>query len=232
MKLPKVSIVTISLNAARYIETTIKGVLRQQYPDIEYIIIDGNSTDGTQEIIERYSQQLDYFISEPDDGISSAFNKGICRAKGELIGIINSGDWYEPDAVKNVVLNYLKAPRHDVYYGQTAYMNEGSVTALLPASAAHFLLPKNMYTPHPSVFVTRKAYVRYGLFDTGYKISMDYEWLLRATVNGASFKFINARLANYQGGGISETLYNKGLEECGRARTEFGIADVLQDNQL
>jgi len=102
-KLPVVSIITIVYNGVRHIEDTIKSVITQTYPNIEYIIIDGNSTDGTQEVIKRYEHKIARWISEKDRGISDAFNKGIAMASGALIGMINADDWYEPDAIASVV---------------------------------------------------------------------------------------------------------------------------------
>src|ERR1700739_123500 len=121
--LPLVSIITVVYNGSKYIEQTINSVLNQSYKNIEYIIIDGGSTDDTLNIIKRYESKIDYWQSEPDEGIFFAMNKGISLAKGELIGIINADDFYLPGTVKNVVEadNVYHA---DIYHGDMQYISE------------------------------------------------------------------------------------------------------------
>ena len=117
-QLPLVSIITIVFNGEKHLQQTIESVLGQTYPKIEYIIIDGGSKDNSISIIEKYSSRLAYWISEPDKGISDAFNKGISKANGEIIGLINADDWYEKDAVEKIVAAITK---HDFAYGNIAY---------------------------------------------------------------------------------------------------------------
>ena len=114
--IPLISIITVSYNAVKTIEDTILSVINQTYPNIEYIIIDGGSTDGTLDIIKKYQDKITYWVSEPDKGIYDAMNKGIAKANGELIGIINADDWYELDAVQNVVLEFNNT-RPAIYHG-------------------------------------------------------------------------------------------------------------------
>src|ERR1044072_3693479 len=112
--MPTVSIITVVFNAEKHLEQTINSVLAQTFTDIEYIIIDGGSTDGSVGIIKKYEGQLSYWISEKDKGIADAFNKGITRATGEIIGLINADDWYEPDTVRLVVEHMQDA---DIVFG-------------------------------------------------------------------------------------------------------------------
>ena len=105
MELPKISIITITFNSEKTLEETIESVLSQNYPNLEYLIIDGGSSDGTLEIVKRYKDKIDFVISEPDRGISDAFNKGIRYATGEIVGIINSDDLLLPDALHKVAEN-------------------------------------------------------------------------------------------------------------------------------
>jgi len=105
---PLVSIVTVVYNGEKYLEQTIRSVINQRYDNIEYIIIDGGSTDGTLDIVEKHEKMIDYWISEPDEGIFDAMNKGIKICRGELIGLINADDYYAPNAIERVVSCYLK----------------------------------------------------------------------------------------------------------------------------
>lgn len=119
----KVSIITVVYNGAGTIEQTIKSVLGQTYKNIEYIIIDGASTDGTQQIVEKYVDKIAYYVSEKDEGLYYAMNKGIGKATGEIIGIINSDDWYDINAVKNIVGLFSKKDA-EVVYGNTIVVAE------------------------------------------------------------------------------------------------------------
>ena len=122
MELPKISIITITFNSEKTLEETIESVLSQNYPNLEYLIIDGGSSDGTLEIVKRYKDKIDFVISEPDRGISDAFNKGIRYATGEIVGIINSDDLLLPDALHKVAENYDS--NVGVYRGNTVIWND------------------------------------------------------------------------------------------------------------
>ncbi len=198
---PLVSLITIVHNGKKHLEQTIQSVLDQTYPNIEYIIIDGGSTDGTVELIEKYEDRLAYWVSEPDNGISNAFNKGIRQAKGGLIGIINADDWYEQDAIENVVAHYDKAA---IFYGKLNYWTVDNQCIIKEND--HTKLAKNITSrtiSHPTVFVKRKVYEKIGLFNENFKIAMDYEFLLRAYQSGISFYNVNEVLANFRAGGVS-----------------------------
>ena len=121
-KTPKISIITVCYNSEKYLEETIQSVLRQNYQNVEYIIIDGGSTDNTVSIIDKYRQYITYFVSEPDNGISDAFNKGIRVATGDVIGIINSDDLLEEGALERVAQEY--APSVDWYRGDCKVWND------------------------------------------------------------------------------------------------------------
>lgn len=126
----KVSIITVVYNGVKNIEQTIKSVLHQTYSNIEYIVIDGGSTDGSLDIIKKYSDSISYWVSEADKGIYDAMNKGISKATGDLIGIINSDDWYEPDAIMNMVTAYEE---NTVLYGIIRTIcNENEVSLYAP----------------------------------------------------------------------------------------------------
>lgn len=197
----KVSIITVSYNAEKTIEKTILSVLDQTYKNIEYIIIDGQSTDGTIEIIRRYIDRLAVFLCEPDEGLYYAMNKGLRKATGDIVGIINSDDWYEKDAVESVV-NAYDTNSCDVIYGDIyLYDSEGkrSQQQELPLSTMWF----QMAVPHPSVFVKRELYNRWGHFSTLYRIASDYDLMLRFFSNGAKFYHLKKVLASFSYGGLS-----------------------------
>jgi glycosyltransferase involved in cell wall biosynthesis len=164
---PLVSIITVVYNGQQYIEDVIKSVLNQSYKNIEYIIIDGGSTDNTLAIIKKYENQISYWISEKDEGISDAFNKGIQRSKGEIIGIINSDDWYEKDAVEKVVAKIKDA---DVVYSDMQLWKNDEKDFIVKGD--HQFLTKEMTVNHPSVFVRKECYTQFGLFDTQYELAM------------------------------------------------------------
>lgn len=193
----KVSVITVVYNGKLHIEQTIKSVLNQTYSNIEYIIIDGGSTDGTIEIIKRYEKQLAYWVSEPDSGIYDAMNKGIKKATGELIGILNSDDWYEPDAISWAVNEYDK---DTVVYGLIRHvLGDKRLKIYAPYPS---LIIKEMI-PHPTCFVPLNIYKKYGCFALEYKSCADYQFILRLFSSGVQFKLVERVLANFRLGGFS-----------------------------
>lgn len=197
-----VSIITVCFNSEKYIEQTILSIIDQKYDEIEYIIIDGHSQDRTLEIINKYAQlypSLIQYISEPDSGIYNAMNKGLAIAKGELIGIINSDDWYEEGAVEEVV-NAYKRSGSAVYHGiQRTYFNEEIIDLKCTSSSQ---LHKGMIE-HPTCFVPKYFYDQYGFFDEAYRYVADYEFMLRLQRKGVPFIVIEDVLANFREGGAS-----------------------------
>jgi len=214
--LPLISIITIVLNGEKHIRKAIESVLDQSYENIEYIIIDGGSVDGTMNILNEYSDKIDYLISEKDSGISDAFNKGISKANGDIIGIINADDWYEKDAIEKVINNYNKA---DVLYGNVLYWDGEKKSYLFKAD--HNLLKFEMSVNHPAVFIKKNVYHRLGNFSRDYKQAMDYELLLRLFINDVRFFYIDSHLANMSLKGISDTNWIKGCKEVLRAKNSI-----------
>lgn len=208
MEEPLVSIITIVYNGEEYIEQAILSVLHQTYPNIEYIIVDGGSTDNTASIINKYSNQLHKFISEKDRGISDAFNKGIKMTTGTFIGILNADDWYERHAVEMVIANSKSA---DVIYGDMKLWNNNEVDFVVKGN--HTLLEHEMTLNHPTVFVRRSCYEKFGFFDETYKCAMDYDMLLRLKVNGSRFVHVPHVLANMRWGGFSDAKWLIGCKE-------------------
>jgi len=212
---PLVSIVTIVRNGARTIERALRSVLSQEYPRVEYIVIDGGSTDGTLDIIRSCDDRIAVWVSETDTGISDAFNKGVAFAHGDIVGILNSDDWYEPGAISAAV-HTLTESGADIAYGKLQYWEDDRRTYLVTGDASH--LERGMTVGHPTVFVRRACYERLGLFRLDFRQAMDYEWLLRAKSGGARFCFVDLCVANMQGGGIGDRHWRKSQSEVARAR--------------
>jgi len=227
--LPLVSIVTIVFNGKQHLEQTILSVIGQTYPNIEYLIIDGGSTDGTLDIIDRYSKRIDYWISEPDKGISDAFNKGIASAQGDIIGIINADDWYEADAVELVVQQMQDA---DVVYGKIRFWKDNQKEQVVTAD--HRGLKKQMTVNHPSVFVHRRAYQQWGRFLTEYRDAMDYDLLLRFYLKQAKFIYVDHVLANMRRGGNSHKAWRGIMQEMKLIKERHGLptTNILLYNNL
>lgn len=215
---PLVSIVTIVLNGEGVVRETVESVLRQTYPDVEYIVIDGGSSDGTTAILREYDARSVDWISESDKGISDAFNKGINRARGEIIGLLNAGDWYEPDTVKQVVEAFGANPEVGVVCGAVQFWR-GKQKEYRCESVPE-LLEREMTVAHPTCFVRADLYRQAGGFSPEYKLAMDYELLLRLKHRGANFVALDQVLTNMQHDGVSEENWKAALRETHRARTE------------
>ena len=216
----KVSIITVSLNSEKTIEQTIKSVLHQTYTNLEYIIIDGGSTDGTIDIIHKYADRIAYFVSEPDNGLYDAMNKGIEKATGELIGIINSDDWYELDALKTVVALFARNIKADVIHGGIRiYDNERFSSVYCPKTSEL----KLCMIPHPACFVTKKAYQKFGTFNLNYNIAADYELLAHIYTSNGQFIFNNKTLANLRLGGASDLHRKTGHDESEELKKRYNL---------
>ena len=183
----KISIVTVCFNSAKTIEQTIKSVLNQSYKNIEYIVIDGGSTDGTLDIIRKYEPYITYWVSEPDKGIYDAMNKGIKASNGELIAFINSDDWYHEDAMQHFAEVYERQPA-DVLFGDIIFINDNEEKYV---SNENVDLDKLMYTNmlcHQAI-CTRTVLMKENPFDLQYKIAADYDFLLKLYIDDAIYLF-------------------------------------------
>ena len=199
---PVISVVTICYNSVRTIEETLQSVISQKYPYLDYVIIDGGSTDGTLDVVERYQEYLGYFHSEPDEGISDAFNRGILHAKGDLIVIINSDDILLPNALEEVARYY--EPGIDIYRGNVIIRNKDTGFTGRDIPSMKFpLMPFFVNVDHQGTFVTAAAYRRWGGYDVKFRYMMDHDFLARAYQGGARFKYVPADLAEFRLGGVS-----------------------------
>lgn len=179
----KVSIITTCKNSETTIEGTIKSVLNQDYPGIEYIIIDGGSTDYTLEIINKYQNKISKVISEADEGLYHAINKGISLATGELVGNLNSDDFYFSSTTISEVVKKLHEKSADAVYGDLHYVDRNDTQKVIrnweAGEYTEGLFLKGWMPPHPAFFVKRGVYTKHGLFNTDLKSAADYELMLR-----------------------------------------------------
>lgn len=206
-ELPLVSVITVVLNGEKHLEQTILSVINQSYENIEYIIIDGGSTDRTLDIIKKYEDRIDYWVSEPDKGISDAFNKGILASIGEIIGFLNSQDYYFNDNVIQRIIDVFKDNEEvKIVYGKTYYVpvDSSEIVGIMGEEYTGKRISKRNIMPHQSVFTKKEVFERFGLFQLNYKFVMDYEYLLRATKIYPPF-FLDEGLAVMRLGGISDT---------------------------
>ena len=186
---PRVSIVTPSYNQGQFIEETIRSVLLQGYPNLEYIIIDGGSTDGSVDIVRKYEPWLAYWVSEPDRGQAHAINKGFAQANGEIMAWLNSDDLLCPHAVRRVVNAFLKNANLDVICGFRKVINrDGNVTSYLayPPSIDD-VLKRWCIVAQETVFWRRRVWEHIGPLDEGFAYAFDYEYWQRMLANGYEF---------------------------------------------
>lgn len=222
---PLVSIITVVYNGGKTIEKTIRSVLCQTYTHIEYIIIDGGSTDGTLEIIKKYECNISIIISEPDNGLYDAMNKGIRLANGELIGMINSDDWYEKDAVSIVVDSFLNYPFKDIFHANRFNILADDSRALIKFNPSIFKFKFiGMTYHHPSMFVTNREYRKH-LYNTKLSVLSDYQFVLEAYYTDSDkFQYIDSAYVNYRIDGISSQIKLKNrLREGFIARKNSGM---------
>ena len=218
----KISIITVTYNSEKTIESTILSVLNQKYTDLEYIIIDGKSSDNTLNIVEKYKDKIDVIISEPDNGISDAFNKGIKLATGDVIGIINSDDMLTENALEELNSIIQEYPDYDVYYGNSIIFDKKSAHIYKPDCDINNIL-KYMFISHPSTFVRKSCYEKYGTFDVNYKCAMDFELLSKMYLNGAKFKYFDYECTWFRLGGASRTKDNITKKESIQIAIRNGI---------
>jgi glycosyltransferase len=179
----KISIITVTYNSAQTLEHTIQSVLSQTYSNIEYIIVDGKSTDNTLEIIEKYKNKISQFISEKDDGLYHAINKGIELATGDIIGILHADDFYINENVLSKVTETFTKTNAEAVYADLYYVDKDNTDKIIRTwksgvyKASSFLW--GWMPPHPTFFVKKDAYTKYGLFNTTLRSAADYEIMLR-----------------------------------------------------
>jgi glycosyltransferase involved in cell wall biosynthesis len=226
-----VSIITTAKNSNSTIAHTVNSVLAQTYPEIEYIVVDGFSTDGTIEIIKSYGKKISKFISEPDDGIYDAINKGIMAAGGDIIGILNSDDVFYDDNIIKRVAEEFRQNDIDSVIGDVQFVDPMNIKKILRYYSSRNFHPgkfKFGYMPaHPSFYAKRQLFEKYGLYKTDYEIAADYELLIRFMYkNKISYKYLGMPFVNMRTGGVSTKSVRSNYilnKEIVRACRENGI---------
>lgn len=208
----KISIITACLNAAHTIKQTIASITNQDYQNFEYIIIDGGSTDETISIVES-SEIVSHWISEPDKGISDAFNKGIALCSGDIIGLLNADDVYLPGTLNTV--SRLFTPQLDILSGSIIMKGRHKDIIRAPKLSN---LGKCMSLNHPATFIRKSTYDMIGGYDTRYKYAMDYDLLLRAHIKGARIGTIDDILTVMSSGGLSDVKWVEAYHEVAKIK--------------
>lgn len=203
----KISVVTVTYNSASTLKDTIESVKRQDHPDIEHILVDGGSTDGTVDIIKS-NPHITKWISEKDRGLYDAINKGILMAEGEVIGVLNSDDFFPKNSVLSKLAKEFNNPENDAVIGDIAFVKPENLERMVRLYSAKKFHPgkfaAGFMPPHPSFYVRRKFYEAYGLYKLDYKIAADYELLIRFMfTHKLRYTYIPETMVYMRTGGVS-----------------------------
>lgn len=212
--MPKISVITPTYNSESTIEGTIEALLRQTFSDFEYIIIDGVSTDSTIDKIKSYIPRFEKkgvavrIVSEPDKGVYDAMNKGISLAQGELVGITNSDDWYEDNALEVMWSKYSESATDGdncMIYGIERVWKDDKIFNVQRRGAAYI---SESVLPHSTFFVAKGVYDKYGAFDLGVKVLADYDFICRCVTQGVALEEVDVVISNFRLGGISSSYFD------------------------
>jgi len=204
----KISIITAVYNNKNYIAECIGSVLSQNYSEIEHIVIDGGSTDGTKEILENYNSKIAHCISGPDNGMYDAINKGISISTGDIIGVLHSDDVFANNNVLAGVANIFKKTNADGVYGDLLYVDRTNISKIVRYWKSSLFLPgslkKGWMPPHPTLFLKKDVVKKTGYYNTNYKIAADYDFMLRAlTIPGLRYEYFPMVITHMRTGGAS-----------------------------
>ena len=234
----KITIITVVFNGAKYIRTAIQSVLSQDYDNIEYIVIDGGSTDGTVDIIKEYQNKISVFVSEPDKGLYDAMNKGIGLATGDVVGILNGDDFYIDDKVIEKVVKEFEEKGVDSVYADLVYVRPKNLDKTVRYyDGSHFNPSKFAYgwmPAHPTFFVKKDIYDKYGVFRTDLKIGADFDILTRFLyTQKISYSYMQEILVKMRLGGVStsfRSIWTNNIEQlmaCKDNSIETNIFKIL-----
>ena len=201
---PWITMITVTFNAEATLTKTIDSIIAQDYPNLEYLVIDGGSTDSTLEILQRYDSHITHWRSEPDQGLYDAMNKGISLSQGDIIGLLNAGDILAPESFQNIVQAYDMTQKAAVYTGDCQVFLSDHYSSIELGNPEK--LPKRMI-PHSSVFVDKKIYIEQGFFSLSYKAASDYDFLYRCYQVGVPFHYLPKTLTIAEPRGVSGNYY-------------------------
>lgn len=197
----KVSVITVCLNSEKTLKKTMQSVFEQTYSNIEYVVIDGQSSDKTWDIIQKDKEKITYCCSEPDKGIYDAMNKGIAHCSGEIIAFLNSDDWYIPETIEKVVECYINS-KADIVYGDYIFWCSEEEQHYSKCNKDTNQLNYHMIFGHQATFIRRELFNKLGCYNLNYRIAADYEWFLRAYHSGATFAYLPEKLCFFRNGGL------------------------------
>lgn len=227
----KISIITTTYNSAATIKDTLLSVNTQTYPNIEHIIVDGSSKDNTLDIVQKYGERVAKIISEPDKGIYDAMNKGINAATGDVIGILNSDDFFSSEDVVSVVAKFFSDNDMDALYGDIHFVSSNDLNKMVRYYSSKIFKPSlfrfGFMPAHPSFYMKRECYKKYGLYSLDYKIASDYDLLIRYLYKEQiKYKYVEKDFVTMRTGGVSTENLNSKItlnKEIVRACKKYGI---------
>ena len=227
----KVSIITVCYNSENTIASSINSVLSQDYNDIEYIVVDGNSNDKTQDIIKGYKSEISYFISEDDNGLYDAMNKGIKLSTGDIIGFINSDDFLSHNSIISNIVKYFKLHNADVVYGDTYYVKRNNIHEVIRYwKAGEFSKRKyrnGWMPPHLSTYIKKSVYDEHGNFRDDLQIAADYELLLRFIMkNKVKPFYLPEVIAIMRAGGVSNSSIKNRIKSLYEVYISWRLNDL------
>ncbi|MEY4293068.1 MAG: hypothetical protein RIQ61_1466 [Bacteroidota bacterium] len=230
----KISIITATFNSLRFLPDVLQSICSQNYPNIEWIIVDGNSTDGTKEFIEENASKITKWVSEPDNGIYDALNKGIRMASGDIIGFLHSDDFFSTPTILTEVVNCFILSKSQTVYGDLEYVNSTDPTKCIRFWKSKAFKPsfleKGWMPAHPTLFLKKEVYEKHGLFDLNYHIAADYDMMLRILQDSSlTITYLPKVVTKMRVGGASNTLSNfkQKMQEDYRVIYTHGFANPL-----
>ncbi|WP_293751365.1 glycosyltransferase family 2 protein [uncultured Paraglaciecola sp.] len=205
-KYPKISVITASYNRVNTINSSIESLKGQSYPNIEHVYVDGGSVDGTIDLIQRALTNYDKFVTEPDNGIYDALNKGITMSTGDVVGLLHSDDYFSDKNVLADVAKHFLDKEVDLVYGDLSYVSGDSCRVVRRWESGAFDKKRLKYgwmPPHPTVFIRKSVFEKIGVYDASYRIAADYDFLLRCLQADLVIRYIPRNLVNMRVGGAS-----------------------------
>lgn len=220
-----VSIITPVLNASDTLERALRSVADQKTPEIEHIVIDGGSTDGSERILRAFDSHVDRIVSEPDQGISDAMNKGVRLAQGRLIGVLHADDYYLPGALSVLLDAVVRDDETDVFYGDAFYLDPKTGMRELRRARVE-LLPRYMSVFHPSIFIRHSVLLQHGLYRLDFRYAMDSELIHRLLTRGSTFRYLEQPVATISLRGVSHRNLLRSLIEYRRSLLMHNLSTV------